>query len=338
MFENNHRKVIKEVATLPLTGEARYIYHNTSDGYKYGWNPVSSSFFKMASDSLSFATIVYVNTTTPTTATIFDLENPPTINDNTLKTNPDNLYIGVDGSTWTYRTSTSSYITYQPSATTAWYLASTTTDAGNDKVGKIWRVGPVSLGSINNPLSLFDVGGSFGVMLVSKNTNYTAASTDCVVIMTEPNTILTLPAPTNRRVYTVKNGSTGVIRITGLIDRTTSNTVKIGLNQSLTFQADTSKWNIIGSYNSNYALSQQGSTGNPQEQFSSYYASNGNFISPITMPNGGLYVGAEMLITSDATSNLVVNTTNTNMTSSLSITTGQSKLFKWSGSKWILLN
>jgi hypothetical protein len=45
--------------------------------------------------------IVYVNATSPTTATIFDLANPPVTNDNALKNDSQNLYIGSNGSTWT---------------------------------------------------------------------------------------------------------------------------------------------------------------------------------------------------------------------------------------------
>jgi hypothetical protein len=66
----------------------------------------------------TFAKNVYVNATSPTSATIFDLNNPPTTNDNSLKADNNNLYIGTDGSTWTYNTSTSTYSTYVfPSST-----------------------------------------------------------------------------------------------------------------------------------------------------------------------------------------------------------------------------
>jgi hypothetical protein len=49
-----------------------------------------------------YANIVYVNSVTPTTATIFDLNNPPTVNNNALKADVENLYIGTDSSTWAY--------------------------------------------------------------------------------------------------------------------------------------------------------------------------------------------------------------------------------------------
>jgi hypothetical protein len=46
MFENNNRKVIKDVSVLPLIGETRFIYHNTTNGYNYLWNEVEEVFIK----------------------------------------------------------------------------------------------------------------------------------------------------------------------------------------------------------------------------------------------------------------------------------------------------
>jgi hypothetical protein len=145
MFENNNRKVIKDVSVLPATGETRFIYHNTTNGYNYLWNEVEGIFIKVEQSTANFASIVYVNTTTPTTATIFDLNNPPTVNDNSLKNNPDNLYIATDNSTWTYKTSTNSYSTYTVPQSTPFYLANTTTDAGSNKTASIYRTGNLGI-------------------------------------------------------------------------------------------------------------------------------------------------------------------------------------------------
>jgi hypothetical protein len=79
--------------------------------------------------SESFAKTVYVDATSPSTATIFDLNNPPTVNDDTLKADDQNIYIGTDGSTWTYNTSTSTYSTYVFPATTPLVLHAVTTNA-----------------------------------------------------------------------------------------------------------------------------------------------------------------------------------------------------------------
>jgi hypothetical protein len=60
---------------------------------------------------INYSKIVYVNATSPTTATIFDLNNPPVTNDDLLKTDVNNLYIGSDASTWVYQTSPAGYVT-----------------------------------------------------------------------------------------------------------------------------------------------------------------------------------------------------------------------------------
>jgi len=98
---------------------------------------------------VNYSKIVYVNATSPITATIFDTENPPVTNDNLLKNDVANLYIGTDASTWVYNSTT--YVTKTVTATSSnFYLAGTTTDAGNTKTGHITRSGPVTLtGSLN---------------------------------------------------------------------------------------------------------------------------------------------------------------------------------------------
>jgi len=98
---------------------------------------------------VNYSKIVYVNATSPITATIFDTENPPVTNDNLLKNDVANLYIGTDASTWVYNSTT--YVTKTVTATSSnFYLAGTTTDAGNTKTGHITRSGAVTLtGSLN---------------------------------------------------------------------------------------------------------------------------------------------------------------------------------------------
>jgi len=98
---------------------------------------------------VNYSKIVYVNSTSPITATIFDTENPPVTNDNALKNDVANLYIGTDASTWVYNSTT--YVTKSVTATSSnFYLAGTTTDAGNTKTGHITRSGAVTLtGSLN---------------------------------------------------------------------------------------------------------------------------------------------------------------------------------------------
>jgi hypothetical protein len=87
----------------------------------------------------TYAKIVYVNATSPTTATIFDLNNPPVTNDDLLKNDTSNLYIGNDASTWVYNGST--YVTKTVPATSNFYIEGTLTDAGNNKTSNIYRTG-----------------------------------------------------------------------------------------------------------------------------------------------------------------------------------------------------
>jgi len=99
---------------------------------------------------ISYSKIVYVNATSPTTATIFDLENPPVTNDNLLKNDTANLYIGTDASTWVYLTGTGYVTKTVTSATSNFNTFGTTVDAGNSKTSHITRSGPVTLtGSLN---------------------------------------------------------------------------------------------------------------------------------------------------------------------------------------------
>jgi hypothetical protein len=173
MLEKNNRKVIKDVSVLPATGETRFIYHNTTNGYNYLWNEVEGIFIKVEQATTNFASIVYVNTTTPTTATIFDDVNPPVVNDNSLKTDPANLYIATDNSTWTYKISTNSYSTYTVPQSTPFYLANTTTDAGSNKTASIYRTGNVGIGTAN-PTTNLDVVGGFNLRntVGAQGTNY----------------------------------------------------------------------------------------------------------------------------------------------------------------------
>ena len=91
----------------------------------------------------NYAKVVYVNATSPTTATIFDLNNPPVTNDDLLKNDTSNLYIGNDASTWVYNGV--SYVTKLIPETSNFYLAGTNTDAGSVKNIAISR--PSSIGA-----------------------------------------------------------------------------------------------------------------------------------------------------------------------------------------------
>jgi len=126
---------------------------------------------------VNYSKIVYVNATSPITATIFDTENPPVTNDNLLKNDVANLYIGTDASTWVYNSST--YVTKSVTATSSnFYLAGTTTDAGNTKTGHITRSGAVTLtGSLNMAIAKISItpntsAGSYDIL--TRNSSTTA--------------------------------------------------------------------------------------------------------------------------------------------------------------------
>lgn len=100
----------------------------------------------------NYTNIVYVNANNPNSATIFDLNNPPVTNDNLLKSDVNNLYIGTDASTWVYKISTGEYETkIVTSSTSNFYLSGTSTDAGNSKTANIKRTGRVGGGNAVDP-------------------------------------------------------------------------------------------------------------------------------------------------------------------------------------------
>lgn len=122
-------------------------------GYYY-WN--GTKWVKLAIET-PFAKTVYVNATSPSSATVFDENNPPETNNNALKADDNNVYIGSDGSTWTFDpTSPGTYKTFVVPASTPFNLASTTTDAGSNKTSSIWRSGNIGIG-MNNPSAPLEV-------------------------------------------------------------------------------------------------------------------------------------------------------------------------------------
>jgi hypothetical protein len=112
-------------------------------------------------DIIKEATLVaqataFINGINPASATIFSLETPPTVNDNTLKQNPDYVFVGTDGSYWFWNGT--AYVTAPtPAATTEWNIAGTSVDAKGDKVGMIARTGWVSIGKNGVPGMALDV-------------------------------------------------------------------------------------------------------------------------------------------------------------------------------------
>lgn len=304
-------------------------------------NPITGQISEQNISGTQFSQTVYFNSTNPSTATIFSLENPPIVNNNALKDLDTAIYIGNDQSTWT--SNGTSYSTYVAPASTEWILAGTaSTDAGSDKTSSIYRKGKVLIATnsstqttplkdlhlqnggaslltsafgsgqifstndssgprfflehltaavnqktsviytqngitylgavvsdngstwifanpliINHstgfvgirtttPLSNFEINGSFGANIRSITaTTYTMLSDDYTVVMRTAAAVVTLGASVNRRVYNIKNASTGNITFTGHIDNVASATLTIPSGQSRMLQGDGTTWWII---------------------------------------------------------------------------------------------
>lgn len=142
--------------TVFNTATAGTAPNNVTPGYYY-WN--GSRWVKLAIEPppIAFAKTVYVNNPLPSAATVFDETNPPATNNDGLRAKDDNLYIGNDGSTWTYdNTGAGSYKTYAVAPSTPFNLANTETNAGNNTMGSIWRAGNIGIGT-RNPTRFLDV-------------------------------------------------------------------------------------------------------------------------------------------------------------------------------------
>jgi len=101
----------------------------------------------------NYTKTVYVNATNPNSATIFDLNNPPVTNDDLLKADVNNLYIGSDSSTWVYNSTSLTYTAKViPSTPTVFYNTGTTTPATNTtspivRSGNINTTGRLTVGT-----------------------------------------------------------------------------------------------------------------------------------------------------------------------------------------------
>jgi hypothetical protein len=73
MLEKNNRKVIKDVSVLPATGETRFIYHNTTNGYNYLWNEVEGIFIKVEQATANGAAIRSSATSVTTLSTDYTI-------------------------------------------------------------------------------------------------------------------------------------------------------------------------------------------------------------------------------------------------------------------------
>jgi hypothetical protein len=76
----------------------------------------------------------------------------------------DFVYVSNDNaSQWIWNpaaTPNPAYVTYTPPASTPWYAAGGTTDAGSNKTGSVYRSGKVGIGGSNTPIATLDVRSS----------------------------------------------------------------------------------------------------------------------------------------------------------------------------------
>jgi hypothetical protein len=303
------------------------------DGVTLKRDPVTGELIVAPSVSYS---IVYFNAATPSTATIFDVDNPPVTNDNALKNLDSALYVSsVDNSSW--NSNGTVYKTYTMPSSTEWNLAGTTVDAGSNKTANLSRAGSVAVGSNSVPLSTLDSFGSLGANIRTLADNGVLLPTDFTVLIPDGMTV-TLPTASQfpRRIVVLKTNNY-VAYVTGVIESLTQ-TITLGIKESVVLQSNGSRWAIIASYQGHYEASQQGATGPVKVGVHTYYVSDANWTSPLTLPASAPYIGFDLMLRVNSTSNLVVNKTNTDMAASLSIPLGKTKCFKWSGSYWILLN
>ena len=91
---------------------------------------------------------------TPTTASVVFTPN--------TQASKDYVYVStIDNSQWTYNGT--AYVTYTPTASTAWNLAGGSSDAGSNKTSGIARSGKVGIGSgITSPSNILEVNGTGG--------------------------------------------------------------------------------------------------------------------------------------------------------------------------------
>ena len=117
----------------------------------------------------------------------------------------------------------------------------------------------LGLGTVSGPgtlsntvFSTLDVGGSFGAAITVSETSVVLGDTHSTLVLTAPGLTQELPAPdttplagNTRRVYNIKNGSTGGLTITGHIDGVASSSLTIEASESRTFHCSGSTWWVL---------------------------------------------------------------------------------------------
>jgi len=212
---------------------------------------------------VNYSKIVYVNATSPITATIFDTENPPITNDNLLKNDVANLYIGTDASTWVYNSTT--YVTKTVVSNSNFYLAGTTTDAGNTKTGHISRTGNIT------------TTGKLG----ASGTSYFATNA------TDKAYVGTSTLNPNNSKFVIKGTVTGGINIESILDN----------SGNVIFNIDNSGNTLLGSTSSESNFAKLGIKGLGTDDIQAWVNSSGVLKSKIN--NVGSFISSSDVFASN---------------------------------------
>lgn len=143
--------------------------------------PSADAVFDFISTSvIKYAKLVYTNTSDPNTSTIFSTINPPTVNDDLLKADSNNLYIGagVTPSSWIYNTTP--VPAYYPQSLAGTNLISSSIpvvlSAGN------------TLGKYKGTTSIPSTGWTFEQLMKDIALEYVKPSFTSVTLTASPNT------------------------------------------------------------------------------------------------------------------------------------------------------
>ena len=179
------------------------------------------------------------------------------------------IYVStINGSQWTY--SGSAFVTYTPPASTAWYAAGGTTDAGSNKTGAIYRNGKLGIGT-STPGTSLEINASSANTSGLKFTNLTA--------VTPTTSGATLGVDASGNVVTV-NGSSFSPDF-GTASPSSTVNVNSGNSAELTRITITSK----GTYLINYTMRVQ-----PTSAVANQYA-----VGFLSLNNSTAIVGTEIL-------------------------------------------
>jgi len=135
---------VDEIGVLP--NGFTYPDNLVVDGIDYSLK--TYNFFPYQQPARSFTQAVYVNSNNPNSATIFDINNPPITNDDSLKYNVANLYIASNSSNWVYNTATGTYSSYNNTVSGSNFtITGTNLDAGSNKLVSITKHGELVIDS-----------------------------------------------------------------------------------------------------------------------------------------------------------------------------------------------